>query len=324
MCRTLLVLLASIPVFLLACAGTAPLHPNAVEHNRVGADALALGDFETAQAHFALALEYHPRFVEALTNLGLVEMQRGNLERARTLFQRACRYNTDLAQPHHALGVLEERERRPDLAAEHYREALRIHPGFGPSRANLGRMLFSAGMYDEAREQFARLLASEPGDLTGHLGVAESLMQLGREEEGDEVTARAVAHFGEIPELVVLVARREIRQGAFEEAEARLLPLTDSEDDVARAAWSFLAVARLGREDAQGALDAAEQALSLDRNDPVATYVVAMGLLESGDPRALGWLERAHLLSPKNVEIVDALRRAQSDARFANASPGSP
>src|SRR5262245_19157524 len=117
---------------LLGCTGTAPLPPKAVELNQAGTEALAQGNLETAEARFALALEFHPRFVEALTNLGLVEMQRGNLTRATLLFERARRINSDLAQPHHALGVLAERERRPDVAAGHYRDALRVNPGFGP------------------------------------------------------------------------------------------------------------------------------------------------------------------------------------------------
>ena len=146
-----------VPALAWACAGTAPLAPKAVELNRAGTAALAAGDLETAEARFALALEYHPRFVEALTNLGLVEIQRGNLALARLQFERARRINPDLAQPHHALGVLAERERRPDIAAEHYRDALKVNPGFGSSRANLARVLFAAGRFDEAREQFLRL-----------------------------------------------------------------------------------------------------------------------------------------------------------------------
>lgn len=302
----LFVLLAPL---LLACGSTAPLHPNAIEHNRAGVDALATGDLETAHASFALALEYHPRFVEALTNLGLVEMQRGNFERARLLFERACRYNTDLAQPHHSLGVLAERERRPDLAAEHYREALRIHPGFGPSRANLGRMLFAAGMFDDAREQYARLIASDEDDPNGFVGLAEALIKLGREEEGGEVVDRARARFGELPELALLAARRELRQGRYEAAEARLFELTHASDDYARAAWAFIAVSRYAREDAEGALAAAEQALLLDRNDTIATLLVARVLHENNDPRALVWLERAHGLSPNDETIAAALQK---------------
>lgn len=304
--------LVALSLALVACSGAAPLHPKAVELNRAGAQALAAGDLETAEARFALALEYHPRFVEALTNLGLVEMQRGNLERARVLFERARRYNPDLAQPHHALGVLAERERRPDVAAEHYREALRVNPGFGPSRANLSRVLFAAGLYDEAREQFARLVASDPGDRSGAIGLAETLLRLGRDAESDEVVDRARRTFGDLPELVILVARSELRRGAYDRAEERLAPLTGGSDDVARAAWSFTASARLARGDGEGALAAAERTFALDRNDPVATWVVAMTLRRARDPRALRWLERAHALAPKDEVVTEELARARS------------
>lgn len=305
-------LLLLVLVLSTGCANNAALHPNAVDHNRAGAEALASGDLEAAHANFALALEYHPRFVEALTNLGLVEMQRGNFERARTLFERACRYNDDLAQPHHALGVLAERERRPDLAAEQYRQALRVHPGFGPSRANLGRVLFSAGLFDEAREQFTRLLASDESEPSGYIGLAETLIKLDRADEALDVIERARSRFGDLPELVLLLARHDLRGGAYELAEARLLPLTAARDDHARAAWSFLAVSRLARSEIEGALEAAEEALTLDRHDAVATYVVGVVLREKGDPRALAWLERAQVLAPKGDILAEELSHARS------------
>jgi len=299
----------------LACTGTAPLAPKAVALNQAGTEALAQGNLETAEARFALALEFHPRFVEALTNLGSVEMQRGNLSRAKLLFERARRINADLAQPHHALGVVAERERRPDVASDHYREALRVNPGFGPSRANLGRMLFAAGRYDEAREQFARLVEVEPASLAGRTGLAETLLQLGRADDSDAVLDRARADFGETPELAVLEARRRLRRGAIAEAEAMLLPLTPGHDDTARAAWAWLAAARLARADPDGALAAAEKALLLDSHDAVATFVVAMTLVEAKDARARVWLERAHGLAPRHSMLASELARAHGSAK---------
>jgi tetratricopeptide (TPR) repeat protein len=293
----------------LACAGAAPLAPKAVTLNQAGAEALAQGNLELAEARFALALEFHPRFVEALANLGLVEMQRGNLTRAKLLFERARRINADLAQPHHALGVVAERERRPDIAADHYREALRVNPGFGPSRANLGRMLFAAARYHEAREQFARLVEVEPALLAGHTGLAETLLQLGREEESDAVLDRAHAAFGGAPELILLDARRSLRHGAYADAEAHLTALAEGNDDTARAAFSWLAAARLASGDPTGALSAAEKALRLDKNDAIATYVVAMTLADTNDPRAPAWLERARALSPRNPVLAAAHSR---------------
>lgn len=291
----------------LACTGTAPLAPKAVALNQAGTEALARGDLEMAEARFALALEFHPRFVEALTNLGLVEMQRGNLTRAKLLFERARRINADLAQPHHALGVVAERQRRPDVASDHYREALRVNPGFGPSRANLARMLFAAGRYDEAREQFRRLVEVDPSLLTGRTGLAETLLQLGREAESDAVLDRARIDFGEAPEIIVLDARRHLRGGCIAEAEAMLLPLTQQRDDTARAAWSWLAAGRLAGGNRTGALEAAEKAFALDRNDAVATFVVAITLAEANDPRAAVWLERARALAPRSPMLAQTL-----------------
>jgi tetratricopeptide (TPR) repeat protein len=314
--RTGLAGLLAFAALCLACTGTAPLAPKAVDLNRAGTDALAAGDLETAEARFALALEYHPRFVEALTNLGLVEMQRGNLARARLHFERARRINADLAQPHHALGVLAERERRPDVAAEHYRDALKVNPGFGPSRANLGRILFAAGRFHEAREQFLRLVEVDPGQLAGRTGLAETLLQLGREAESDAVVDKAHDDFGDAPEILLLVARRSLRRGAFAEAEGVLLPLGAARDDNARAAWSWIATARLARSDWSGAFEAAEKTFALDRDDPVATFVVAMALRAQKDRRALAWLERAHVLSPHNDVLSSELEKARSEAKM--------
>jgi tetratricopeptide (TPR) repeat protein len=295
----------------LGCTGTAPLPPKAVALNQAGTEALAEGNLETAEARFALALEFHPRFVEALTNLGLVEMQRGNLTRATLLFERARRINADLAQPHHALGVVAERQRRPDVASEHYREALRVNPGFGPSRANLARMLFAAARYDEAREQFARLVEVEPALLAGRTGLTETLLQLGRTEESDAVLERARADFGDAPEIVLLGARQKLRQGALSAAEAMLLPLAEGDDDHARAAWAWIAAGRLAGGDRTGALHAAEKAFLLDRNDAVATFVVALTLVEMNDRRAPAWLERAHALAPRSTPVTLELEKAR-------------
>src|SRR5262249_40362649 len=138
---------------------------------------------------------------------------------------------------------------------------------------------------------------------------------LGREAESDAIVDRAREDFGDAPEIVLLLARRSIRKGALAEAESALLPLATAHDDHARAAWSWIATARLARSDLSGAFEAAEQTFSLDRDDPVATYVVAMALRAKKDRRALAWLERAHLLSPQNQVLSSELEKARSEAK---------
>src|SRR5262249_51362356 len=138
-------------------------------------------------ARFTLALEYSPTFVDALTNEGLVELQRGNFERAQQLLERARRINPDLPQPHHGLGVLAERRQRPDLASRSYREALHVDPGFVPARANLARLLYDAGYFEDALVQFKRLVEVAPEDASGYAGLAAALMRLQRRDEAHAV-----------------------------------------------------------------------------------------------------------------------------------------
>jgi len=296
MSRSLVVSL--LVLFAVGCKGAAPLPPKAVELNRTGVEALERGDLETADARFALALEYNPSFVEALVNQGLVEMQRGNFRHARRLLNRAKRLNPDVAQPHHGLGVLEEREHRPDRAMKHYEEALAVDPGFAPARANLGRVLFEAGHYEHARVQFKRLVEVAPEEQAGWVGLAESLLQLGRTRESDTLVREAHQRFPDSPDVTILFARSELRTGHLDAAVRELTPLARSRDDVAVAALSWLAVVELARGRMRHAVGAAERALALDDADPVSVFVMATALERLDDPSAPAWTRRAETLAP--------------------------
>jgi len=285
--------LAGLGISLLGCAGTAPLPPQAVALNRAGAEALARGDLETADARLSLALEYSPRFVEALVNQGLLELQRGNFERARELLMRARRLNADVAQPHHALGILAERQARPDEASRHYYEALAVDPGFAPARANLARLLFDASMLDEALIQFKRLSEVAPDSPEAAQGLAETLLRLGRVDEAEAVTRNARARFPDSPELTVLAARSLLRQGNIARAVELLSPLGYGRDDVAANALGWLATAELLRGQPRQAIGAAKRALELEPSSPVATYAMAQALEALGDPAAIAWQRRA-------------------------------
>jgi len=259
--------------FVTGCATNAPLPPKAVALNDEGAKALAADDLEHAEAQIALALEYNPRFTEAWVNLGLVELRRGRLDAAERDFRKAEELNPDLPAPFQALGLLEERRGRLDKAEERYRDALRVDPGFGPARVNLGRLLFGRQAFEEAREQFLRLTQVAPSVVEGWTGLCEALMRLGRTHEADEILDDAREKLGERPQLVLLVARRLLRQGEVEAALAALAPITrESNDDMAAAAWAWTAVANAEKGDAHAARDAADRALRLDPQNRVASY----------------------------------------------------
>lgn len=298
----------SLPIFCVACAGTAPLPPKALALNEAGVAALAGGDLETADARFSLALEYNPKFVDALTNQGLVELQRGNFERARQLLTRARRLNPDVAQPHHALGVLAERERRPDLASPSYYEALRVDPGFAPARENLAHLLYDGGLYEDALVQFRRLVEAAPDATSAQVGLAATLLHLERVSEASEVIASALARAPDDPELAILAARLEIRRGEFAAAIARLAPLSHARSELAVHALSWLAAAELARGRPRAAVAAAERAIALAPDDALASYALGVSLKKLGDPGAQRWLERASALSPGVRVALDSVR----------------
>jgi tetratricopeptide (TPR) repeat protein len=290
---------ACFAVAAVGCKGTAPLPARAAELNSAGIEALERGDLETAEARFALALEYSNNFVEALVNQALVEMQRGNFENARRLLKRARRLNPDVAQPHHGLGVLAERERRPDQASEHYAEALRVDPGFAPARANLGRLLFDAGMFEHARVQFKRLVEVAPEQPAGYSGLVETLIQLGRHDEADAVLGEGLLHFAEDPSLLILLARANLRVGRFDAAIALLEPIARERDDMAVAALGWIATTELARGRARQAAAAARRAVGLEPNDSLAVFALARALAALEDPEAAAWAARAKQLGAK-------------------------
>jgi tetratricopeptide (TPR) repeat protein len=301
-----------------ACRQAAPLPPKAVSLNNAGVEALARGDLETAGARFDLALEYNGRFLEALVNQGLVEMERGNFARARQLLARARRLNPDVAQPHHALGVLAERESRPDRASAFYMEALRVDPGFAPARANLARLYFNAHRYERAALEYKRLVEVAPNEPLAVSGLIDSLLELGRTAEADDLLGRGLARFPDSPELKLLQARCDLRQGRFEKALADLTPLAARSDGTAVAALGWMATAELASGRPRLAIGAARRALALIPDDSVATYVLAVALAQVGDRSAGLWRARARELLPGHPWL-------QGPALLGpKSAPGSP
>jgi Flp pilus assembly protein TadD len=260
------------------CA-TAPLPPRAIALNHDGVTALRGGDLELAEARFAVAVEYNPRFTEAWVNLGIVELFRGNFTMARRHFDKARRLNSDLPAPHHALGLLCDKSGQPAEAEKHYRAALKVDPGFAPARANLGRLLFARGAYEEAREQFLRLTQVSGASVEGWVGLTEAFLRLGRTAEADETLDHARVRFPRAPSVEILVARRALREGRLADAEAILAPLaTDPDRSTRGLASAWLAVSRLAHDDRLGAEVAATRALQATPGDPVAAYALRVAV----------------------------------------------
>jgi len=267
-------LVAVLCLLVAACSPRGAIHPNAVELNKNGAYALAQGDLETAQARLSLAVEYHPNFVEAWINLGLLELARGDVAMAETRFKRALAIDRDAAGARVGLGVIAERRGDQALAEKEYRAALAIDPGLPEPRANLGRILAERGALDEARDHLRRLIEVQSDDPAGWVALCEVLWRMGRDAEASQLVSEAHAHLGDRPEVELLFARRDLRAGDLDEAIARLGPLSKQPGALGRAAGGWLAATLLEKGDIDGARAAAKAVLARDPEDALAKHVL--------------------------------------------------
>jgi len=266
------------------CAGAVPLPARAIELNREGAAFFEREELGEAEARFALALEYNPKFVEPRVNLGLVELRRGAFDRASVHLRKARSLNPDLPAPHHALGVMEERRLHFPKAEAHYEQALAVDPGFVPARLNLARLLFRRGAKDEAHAAFVRAVALAGDEVFAHVGRIECLLALARVGEASEALDTARERFGESMTLSVLRARVLLAEGLVSDARAALASLiseTDPNDrsDAFTSALAWLAVADLEAHDEGAAKAHARLARARNPNEAVAAYV--LGRFES-------------------------------------------
>jgi tetratricopeptide (TPR) repeat protein len=90
----------------------------------------AEGDLDQAEAACDQALEFQPKFWDALHNKGLIRLKRGDRAQAKALFIAALRANQDMAASYSMLGLLALEDRDFATAKDHFRAALRVNPDF--------------------------------------------------------------------------------------------------------------------------------------------------------------------------------------------------
>jgi Flp pilus assembly protein TadD len=138
-------------------------------------------------------------------------------------------------------------------------------------------MLFARRDYDAAREQFLRLTEVAPKQVEGWSGLVESLLRLGREHDADGVLDKGREAVGEQPQLLLLVARKMLRQGDVTGALDVLQPITrDGNTSNQAAAYAWAAIGHAAQGDVEAAHAAARSALDLEPRNAVARYALGI------------------------------------------------
>ena len=137
---------------------------NAMAHAGLGAALIQNRNPELAEKHLRRALEIHPRFPEALNDLGGVLVGKGLYREAMACFSDVLALNPHDADAHNNLALtLTYMDRFPE-AIEHYKTAIAINPMFPRALNNLGATLAQTGRIQDAKSYFLRALTIQPGD----------------------------------------------------------------------------------------------------------------------------------------------------------------
>jgi choline-sulfatase len=130
--------------------------------NALGIAYARSGQPERAAAVFQRALDENPANVQALENIGTLEMQRGNLPAAQRALEQAAAIDPRSARAHNGLGVIAMRGGRADEAFAHWKRAVELAPNDFDALFNLSMELDAAGRHDEARPYLERFVRDAP------------------------------------------------------------------------------------------------------------------------------------------------------------------
>jgi tetratricopeptide (TPR) repeat protein len=187
----------------------------AQDYNTVCAQLLVAGQLDQADAACDHALEYQPRYWDALHNKAMIAQARGDKKKAKLLYIEALRANPNMKSSLNSLGAIAMEEGDLKGALNYFHGALVVDPAYLEARRNMGAVHLQQRDFAEAVKDFRQLLLVEPNLVEGHLGLASGLMAQQKFDEGCAVLERATT-------LDVGDDRAWLMRGACEKERGRL------------------------------------------------------------------------------------------------------
>jgi tetratricopeptide (TPR) repeat protein len=129
---------------------------------RLGLNADASGDFESAALEFQGAIRALPGMASAWSNLGLALAKAGDLDGAEKASLEALRLNPRFVEALGNLGKIHYLKGRLSQAEDAYRRGLKIDPAWVHGRYNLAAICVNSDRKAEAREILKELLVLDP------------------------------------------------------------------------------------------------------------------------------------------------------------------
>jgi len=212
----------------------------------------------------------------------------------------------------HGLGMALARDGSTQLGTGFMRLAAYLDPDAAIIAMSLGELLASVGQYAEADRLFASVPADSPLRVGALVRMAESLDMQGERDKAISRLQNVITAFpGNQQAYGVLGDTLRYDQRWAEAAEA-YSGIIDRLDPARRNDWRFFYVRAISYERA-GEWDKAEpdflKALELNPNHPDVLNYLGYSWVDRGEnlDEALGMIERAVRLAPRNGYIVDSL-----------------
>ena len=246
----------------------------------LGIIALQEGRLDEAQELITSTLRINPRDPSALNNLGMVYLRKGALELARGQFERVVKIQSNSFDGLANLGTVLRQLGRPREALVPLRRAHSDNPQSAMVCNLIGACLMDSGEPHAAVKFFEAATLAEPDAADGWSNLSIALNSMGEHGRAQDCADKAVVINPESSAALAARAAVEFEEGQIEtsietyrEAIALPNPSTQTYCAFANALWTS------GR--CEEALDCLRQAVTIDGNNAVARWKLAMSQCRS-------------------------------------------
>ena len=266
---------------------------------------LAQADLKKARAYATEAATLQPEHSAVLITQGLVELGEKKIQRARKTFQTLIEKYPESAAGHFHLAQTQLRLNEAAAARDALSKALALNPHYAQAAASLARLEISLGAWESAQVVIAKIKDNHPQALLGL--VLEGDFYMARKDYTKAAAAFDKA-FTRKPtsQLVLKHYQAMAKTGNVSDAKQLLEDwLAEHPKDTKVHVALAQAYQRSNRD--REATTHYEQALRLDRTNPLILNNLAWLYHQQNDPRALSYAEQAHRAAPDNGLISDTL-----------------
>ena len=257
---------------------------------------------------FERTLRRRPGEIEALYNIGLIQLQSDNLDAARDAFETALAVQPEFVDAAANLGVVLARQGRLEDSYGVFDKVLELRPGHIEALMNIGNIELTVGLPERAAARFEKVILLEPGLVAAYKRLGAVHRSAGNLAVSREVYLKATEITPSDPELWSNLGVILAESGRFKEAR-KMCERSVKVSPGYASGYNNLGLVLQALKETDGAISAFRSAISLDPRTPPAYLNLARLYLKLGMPPKAGKVLREYLeLEPGNPEVRKLLR----------------